>query len=82
MPLLQEDERYSGKKLHQMMIRFLRSQVRYKRYGVISRIYLQNNQGVYKTHVDSFPAAVHGVDCVRYHIPPSEMVNYPLTSAQ
>ena len=63
-------------------IRFLRSQVRYKRYGVISRIYLQNNQGVYKTHVDSFPAAVHGVACVRDHSPPSEMVNDPLTSAQ
>lgn len=63
-------------------LRFIRSQVRYKRYGVISSVYLQNNQGSYATHLNSLPAAVHGVNCVRYHIPPNEMVNFPLTSAQ
>ena len=61
-------------------IRFTRSQLRYQRYGVISRVYLQDNQGYYSSFVDNPRSLNLGILRVRFHVPPTEMVNYPSAS--
>ena len=47
---------------------------------MISRVYLQDNQGYYSSFVDNPRSLNLGILRVRFHVPPTEMVNYPSAS--